>query len=83
MLISGSADSKLVIWHIKKKRVLKTINLACAVSRIRLHEDSAMVAVALDDFSLAIVDLETKRVVRKFPGGCTLGTVVRHVWCDS
>ena len=68
LLVSGSADSKLVIWHIKKKKALKTINMGSSVARIRLHEESAMVAVALDDFSLAVVDLETKRIVRKFPG---------------
>ena len=72
LLVSGSADSKVVIWHIKKKKAIKTINMRCSVARLRLHEESSMVAVALDDFSLAIVDLETKRVVRKFPGLCTM-----------
>jgi len=68
LLVSGGADSKLVIWHIKTKKVLKSITLDSAVCKMRLHEDSAMVAVGLDDFSLVVVDLETKRVVRRFPG---------------
>lgn len=69
-LVSGGADSKLAIWVVKSKKCLRTIDLAASVSTLRLHEDSQMVAVALDDFSLIIVDLETLRVVRKFPGEC-------------
>lgn len=68
LLVSGGADSKLVIWHIKSKKVITVLKMAASVARLRLHEDSAMVAVALDDFSINIVDLETRRIVRKFPG---------------
>lgn len=68
LLVSGSADATVAIWHVKSKKVLKAIKMGSSVARLKLHEDSTMVAVALDDFSIAVLDLETKRVVRKFPG---------------
>lgn len=67
-LVTGGADSKLAIWFVKSRKCARVINMGSSVSHIRLHEESNMVAVALDDFSLAIVDLETQRIVRKFPG---------------
>ena len=68
-LVTGGADSKLAIWIVKSKKCVRTIDLGSSVSTLRLHEDSHMVAVALDDFSLVVIDLETQRIVRKFPGG--------------
>lgn len=68
LMVSGGADSKVIIWNVKSKTSLAVINMGCSVAQVRTHADSSMVGVALDDFTLAIVDLETKRKVRQFPG---------------
>ncbi|XP_067941794.1 WD repeat-containing protein 36-like isoform X2 [Watersipora subatra] len=68
LLVSSSADSRLIIWNIKSKTVAGSVRLDSPISFIRLHQETAMVAVALDDFSLVIVDLETMKLVRRFPG---------------
>lgn len=75
ILVSGGADGKVVLWHVKSQKVMRCIPMACGVAKVRVHRESAMVAIALDDFSLCIVDLETKRVVRRFPSTVLINTL--------
>lgn len=35
---------------------------------LRYHNESSLVAVALEDFSIVLIDLDTRRVVRHFDG---------------
>ena len=35
---------------------------------VELHRDSALLAVACEDYSMAVVDIEGERVVRTFTG---------------
>uniref|UniRef100_A0A673AMR0 WD repeat domain 36 n=1 Tax=Sphaeramia orbicularis TaxID=375764 RepID=A0A673AMR0_9TELE len=44
------------------------LKLTAAPACMMLHRDSGMLALALDDFTLLVVDMETRRVVRKFAG---------------
>ena len=44
------------------------IDLNESVNQIQLHRESAMMAIALDDFTIVIVDCDIKRIVRKFSG---------------
>lgn len=35
---------------------------------IRYHDESSLIAVALEDFSIILIDLDTKKIVRRFEG---------------
>lgn len=68
LLASGGSDGKVVLWNMKTQKPIKSIRMTSGVAKLRVHRESSMCAIALDDFRLCVVDLETKRVVRKFPG---------------
>jgi len=71
-----SADSKGVVkfWNFKSKGVGKTgdllgkLLLEQDLSFMRLHRDSCLLAVVLEDFTVSLVDIDTRRVVRTFSG---------------
>lgn len=66
-LTSGS-DWLLKFWRFKTRKQEEQLKLNAAPASMRLHRDSGMLALALDDFTLLVVDTETRRVVRKFAG---------------
>jgi U3 small nucleolar RNA-associated protein 21 len=67
-VITGASDGKVKFWSFKAKALVKTINLREGVARFHSHRESSMVCVALEDFSLNILDGDTKVVVRRFVG---------------
>lgn len=38
------------------------------VEWLRYHNDSSLIAIALQDFTIILLDLDTKRIVRRFKG---------------
>ncbi|XP_060917338.1 WD repeat-containing protein 36 [Labrus mixtus] len=66
-LTSGS-DWLLKFWRFKSRKQEEQLKLNAAPASMLLHRDSGMLALALDDFTLLVVDIETRRVVRKFSG---------------
>jgi U3 small nucleolar RNA-associated protein 21 len=38
------------------------------VSFFRMHKENSLIAVILEDFTVSVIDFETRRVVRKFTG---------------
>ncbi|XP_050316209.1 WD repeat-containing protein 36 [Anthonomus grandis grandis] len=70
VVISGANDGLVKFWRFKSKgsSCLTTLNLEEPISFFRSHRESSMLAVALDDFTVAIVDIDTRRMVRKFIG---------------
>ncbi|XP_060768093.1 WD repeat-containing protein 36 [Neoarius graeffei] len=68
LMVSAGADRLLKVWKFKSKELLNTHSLQAAPASTHLHRDSGMLAVALDDFTISIFDLEMKRVVRRFSG---------------
>ncbi|XP_028418818.1 WD repeat-containing protein 36-like [Dendronephthya gigantea] len=67
-IITASSDKSVKFWHFKSKCLQATLRLDVGVSQIVLHRESALMAVALDDFTIKIVDTDIKRVVRQFSG---------------
>lgn len=47
---------------------LTVLKLEDAIQFFRAHHESSMLAVALEDFTVIIIDMETRNVVRKFQG---------------
>nr|AAT68148.1 TA-WDRP-like [Danio rerio] len=68
LTFSVGADHLLKIWKFKSKEHLHTHRLPAAPASSLLHRDSGMLAIALDVFAIHILDVETRRIVRKFSG---------------
>lgn len=66
--VSVGADRLLKIWTFTSKKLVHCMSLASSPAATHLHRDSGMLAIALDDFTLNVLDMETKRIVRKFSG---------------
>ncbi|CAG9861245.1 unnamed protein product [Phyllotreta striolata] len=62
--------SKIKFWRFKCKGTspIAVIPLEESISFFRSHRESSMLAIALDDFSVDIMDIDMKRIVRKFSG---------------
>ncbi|XP_004530020.1 WD repeat-containing protein 36 [Ceratitis capitata] len=69
-VISGCGEGLLKFWPFKEKvsNYIKCLKFTEGISLLRLHRESAMLAVALVNFSIHIVDVDTRVVVRKFEG---------------
>ncbi|XP_072570982.1 WD repeat-containing protein 36 isoform X2 [Paramormyrops kingsleyae] len=68
LTVSAGADRLVKFWKFKSKELIHTVTLGASPSRTLLHRHSEMLAISLDDFTLNVMDLETRRIVRKFPG---------------
>ncbi|GAA6076345.1 WD repeat-containing protein 36, partial [Tachysurus ichikawai] len=68
LTVSTGADGLLKVWKFKSKELLNTHSLQASPASTLLHRDSGMLAVALDDFTISIFDMEMKRIVRHFSG---------------
>ncbi|XP_028660660.2 WD repeat-containing protein 36 isoform X1 [Erpetoichthys calabaricus] len=66
--VSTGADKFVKFWKFKSKELVHTIPLNFSPSSLLLHRESGMFAVALDDFTVIIIDTETRRIVRKYSG---------------
>lgn len=68
LTLTTGSDWLLKFWRFKTRKQEEQLKLNAAPASMRLHRDSGMLALALDDFTLLVVDIETRRVVRKFAG---------------
>lgn len=68
LTISVGADRLIKFWKFKSKELVHTATLSSSPASMLLHRDSGMLAVSLDDFSINIMDIETRKIVRKFSG---------------
>ncbi|XP_046846827.1 WD repeat-containing protein 36-like isoform X2 [Xenia sp. Carnegie-2017] len=68
LIITASSDRTVKFWYFNTKSLQATLKLDVGVSQIILHRESSLIALALDDFTVKIVDVEIKRVVRQLNG---------------
>ncbi|KAG8197503.1 hypothetical protein JTE90_007241 [Oedothorax gibbosus] len=66
LVVSGGADKLLKFWTFKDREEISSLKLEHSISKMIIHRENAMLAVALDNFSIIMVDIESKRIVRKF-----------------
>ncbi|XP_053555707.1 WD repeat-containing protein 36 [Bombina bombina] len=66
--ITAGSDKLIKFWKFKSKELIQTTSLSVPPTTILLHRDSGMLGVTLDDFSLNVFDIETRKLVRKFLG---------------
>lgn len=70
-VVSGDSEGNLKFWHFgvpKIKHPYARLSVSEGICMFRAHRESAMLCVVLEDFSLNILDCETKAIVRKFTG---------------
>ncbi|CAL1530137.1 unnamed protein product [Lymnaea stagnalis] len=67
-IVTAGSDGNLRFWRFKFKELLGELKLDVFISQILLHRDSSMLAVALDDFTVSVVDMDTRKKVRHFTG---------------
>lgn len=63
---TSCAEGKLKFWRFGNKKLLHSMQLTSGITRMVLHRDNDLLAVCLDNFSLVVVDVECRRVVRLF-----------------
>ncbi|XP_056146623.1 WD repeat-containing protein 36 isoform X2 [Lampris incognitus] len=68
LTVTMGSDQHLRLWRFKSRQPVYDLELSAPPDRLRLHRDSGMLAIAMDDLTLNVFDLETRRVVRKFSG---------------
>ncbi|XP_072372521.1 WD repeat-containing protein 36 [Scyliorhinus torazame] len=68
LTITAGGDKMIKFWKFKSKELMYTTTLDASPASISLHRDSGMLAVAVDDFGIAILDSETRKFVRRFTG---------------
>ncbi|XP_054268854.1 WD repeat-containing protein 36 [Macrosteles quadrilineatus] len=70
IVVSGGRDGLCKFWIFKTggKHPIKTLKLGESVNFFQTHRESSLLCVSLEDFSLSIIDFDTKTVVRRFEG---------------
>lgn len=72
VLISAGHDSALRLWNFKTGVLLIKNEFVSPISKIELHRENNLLAVALANNQIEIMDLETRTTIRKFSSNCKL-----------
>ena len=67
-LVSGSLDGLLKCWNLKSLALEGHIDVGSKISNIALHPTSCLAAVACDDLSIKVCDIEARTIVRRYRG---------------
>lgn len=67
-LVSVSHDGYLKIWNFKKHVLKNKLNVKSVISKLNMHYDTLLCAIATDDLKLRVIDVENSKVVRTYRG---------------
>lgn len=67
-MITTSLDGLLKFYDFKSGKLTHRIKLGSSATLLKLHTGSDLVAVALDDLTILVVDIQTKKTVRVLKG---------------
>lgn len=67
-LVSGGLDGLLKVWNLKSRNLIRELPLGTKVSKLTFHPSTCLVAVACDDLSIRVCDIESGSIVRRFKG---------------
>lgn len=68
IVVSGDHKGILKWWRFKSLKKISDIKLESGVSILHLHRDSGLMATALENWSINIVDIDTRSIIRKLGG---------------
>ncbi|KDN39399.1 WD40 repeat-like protein [Tilletiaria anomala UBC 951] len=66
--VAATLEGTLHFFDFYTTDLIATLPLESSPSTVYLHQDSNLLAVACDDLTVLLVDIETRRVVREFSG---------------
>lgn len=67
-VMTSSLDRKIRFHDFHTGKLLDSVTLSAPITKLVLHDSSDLIACALDDFSVIVIDTVTKRVVRVLEG---------------
>ncbi|KXS10068.1 YVTN repeat-like/Quino protein amine dehydrogenase [Gonapodya prolifera JEL478] len=68
VVITCSADGTIKFWDFNTADILDSVYLSSSASGLLLSPTGTLVAVTLDDWTVSVLDLDTRRIVRSFQG---------------
>ncbi|XP_005281691.2 WD repeat-containing protein 36 isoform X1 [Chrysemys picta bellii] len=68
LTITAGSEGLIKFWKFKTMDLVYSANLSSSPSAMLLHRDSGILGIASDDFGISVLDIETRRIVRKFSG---------------
>ncbi|KAK2518093.1 Wdr36 [Columba livia] len=68
LIITAGSEGLIKFWKFKTKDLVYSTELSSSPSGILLHRDSGILGIAFDDFSISVLDIETRKIVRTFSG---------------
>uniref|UniRef100_A0ABI7XZM7 WD repeat domain 36 n=1 Tax=Felis catus TaxID=9685 RepID=A0ABI7XZM7_FELCA len=68
LTITTGSEGLLKFWNFKNKILIHSMSLDSSPNTMLLHRDSGILGLALDDFSISVLDIETRKIVREFSG---------------
>lgn len=66
MMVSGSLDETIKFWDFNTHKLIHTEELGTAIEQMVIGHESGLLAVCCADFTIRIIDISTKKVVRIF-----------------
>ncbi|XP_015785860.1 WD repeat-containing protein 36-like isoform X2 [Tetranychus urticae] len=67
LLVSGGKDGIINFWVFKTCELLTELKVDIPINRFMLHKESSILAVAFDDHTIQVIDLDTRKCIRKLP----------------
>ncbi|XP_030049327.1 WD repeat-containing protein 36 [Microcaecilia unicolor] len=68
LTVTAGSDGQMKFWKFKTFVLVHSLDLSSPPNVVFLQRDSAMLGIASDDFSISVVDIEIRKIVRKFSG---------------
>lgn len=68
VIITSSLDGLLKFYNFKTGQLLHRIKLGSSATSLKLHTGSDLLAVTLDNLSIIVIDIQTKKTVRELWG---------------
>lgn len=65
VMASSSADKTIKFWNFKTLALIGEVACQAPITFSKLHRESSLLAVAFDDFSINIYDIDTRCLVRQ------------------
>jgi len=80
-VVTLGTDKMVKFWSFKLRSLMSSVKLDWVPVAGKMHRQSSMMAVVLQNFSLVVIALDTQKVVRRFKGHS--GSVNDLVWSDD
>lgn len=66
ILVTASSDGYIRLWRFREATVLASLNLTCSVVKMVGHKENNVVAVALDNHLIHLIDVIARKTIRTF-----------------